>query len=44
MVAVEVEVIRQYGVITIVTSLDTMRALVRKTRKCPMYIVSIDFN
>ncbi len=43
-VAVEVGVVRQYGAVAIVASLDTMHAFVRKTRKCPMYIVPIDFN
>ena len=43
-VAVEMGVVRQYGAMAIAASLDTMRILIRKTRKCPMYIVPIDFN
>ena len=43
-VVVEVGVVRQCGVMAIAASLDTMRAFVRKTRKCPIYIVPIDFN
>ncbi len=44
MVVVEVEVVRQYGVIAIAASLDTIRVFVRKMRKCPIYIVLNDFN
>ena len=44
MVVVEVEVVRQCGVITIAASPDTIRVFVRKMRKCPMYIVLNDFN
>ncbi len=44
MVAVEVEVVRQCSVVAIAASLDTIRAFVRRTKKCPMYIVPIDFN
>ena len=44
MVVVEVEVVRQYDAVVIVASLDIMRVFIRRTRKCPMYIVPIDFN
>ncbi len=44
MVAVEVGVVRQYGAVAIAASLDTIRAFIRRTKKCPMYIVPIDFN
>jgi len=44
MVVVEVEVVRQYGVVIIVVSPDIMYVFVRRMRKCPMYIVLIDFN
>ncbi len=44
MVVVEVEVVRQCGAVTIAMSLDTIRVFIRRTRKCPMYIVPIDFN
>jgi len=44
MVAVKVEVVRQCGAIAIAANPDTMYALVRRMKKCPMYIVLIDFN
>ncbi len=44
MVAIKVEVVQQYNVIAIATNPDTMYAFVRKMKKCPMYIVLIDFN
>ncbi len=43
-VVVEVGVVRQCGVVAITASLDIMYVFVRRTRKCPMYIVPIDFN
>ncbi len=42
MVAVEMGVVRQCGVMAITTSLDIIRVFIRRTRKCPMYIVLID--
>ncbi len=44
MIAVEMGVVRQCGVVAIAANLDTIRTFVRKTRKCPMYIIPIDFN
>ncbi len=43
-VTVEVKIVRQYGVIIITTNLDIICTFIKKTRKYPMYIVSIDFN
>ncbi len=44
MVTIEVEVVRQYGVVTIAASPDTMHALIRRMKKYPIYIVLNDFN
>ena len=44
MVAVKVGVVRQYGVIAIIMNPDIMRVFVKRMKKCPIYIVLIDFN
>ncbi len=44
MVAIEVEVVRQYDVVAIAASPDTMHTFVKRMRKCLMYIVLNDFN
>ncbi len=44
MVVIKVRVVQQYDIVTIVASLNTMRVFVKKTKKCPMYIIPIDFN
>ncbi len=44
MVVVKIEVGRQYAVVVIAGSLNTIYALVRRIKKCPIYIVPIDFN
>ena len=43
-VVVKVGVIRQCGVMAIAANPDIIRIFVRKMKKCPMYIVLIDFN
>ncbi len=44
MVAVKVEVVQQCGVIAIAANPDTIHVLIRKMKKCPMYIILNDFN
>ena len=44
MVVVEMEVVQQCGIMTIAASLNTIHVFVRRTKKCPMYIIPIDFN
>ena len=44
MVAVEMEVVRQCGVVAIAANPDTIHAFIRRMRKYSMYIVLNDFN
>ena len=44
MVVTEVEVIRQYDIVTIVVNPDTIYIFVKKMKKYLIYIVLIDLN
>ncbi len=44
MIVVKIGVVRQYGVVAIAANPDIMRVFVRRMKKCPVYIVLIDFN
>ncbi len=44
MVVVEVEVVQQCSTVAIAASPDTIYTLVKKIKKCPIYIILNDFN
>ncbi len=44
MVVVKVKIVRQCGVVVIAANPDTIRAFVKRIKKCPIYITLNDFN